>query len=56
MAAYNADEAAVFKYHGIPLYRETREYIQKALARYRPEQVFPSLPSIERQPQDVALA
>ena len=39
LAAYNAGETAVLMYRDLPPYRETREYVQKVLARYRPGQV-----------------
>ena len=42
LAAYNAGETAVLMYQGLPPYRETQEYVQKVLARYRPGQVIPS--------------
>lgn len=34
LAAYNAGEGAVAKYSGIPPYRETHEYIRRALLAY----------------------
>ncbi len=34
LAAYNAGEAAVAKYHGIPPYTETRNYVRQVLAFY----------------------
>jgi hypothetical protein len=55
LAAYNAGEAAVFKYQGVPPYRETREYIQKVLALYRPERGSSSIPSIEQETHEIAL-
>lgn len=35
LAAYNAGESAVAHHHGVPPYRETREYVKKVLRRYR---------------------
>ena len=34
LAAYNAGPAAVEKYHGVPPYRETREYILRVLRNW----------------------
>jgi soluble lytic murein transglycosylase-like protein len=36
LAAYNAGPAAVEKYHGVPPYRETREYILRVLRAWKP--------------------
>ena len=36
LAAYNAGEAAVKKFDGIPPYRETRDYVSRILALARP--------------------
>jgi soluble lytic murein transglycosylase-like protein len=36
LAAYNAGPAAVDKYHGVPPYRETREYILRVLKTWDP--------------------
>jgi soluble lytic murein transglycosylase-like protein len=36
LAAYNAGPGAVEKYHGVPPYRETREYILRVLKAWRP--------------------
>lgn len=36
LAAYNAGPAAVEKYHGVPPYRETREYILRVLKAWNP--------------------
>lgn len=37
LAAYNAGPAAVERYHGVPPYRETREYILRVLKNWAPE-------------------
>ncbi len=39
LAAYNAGPAAVEKYHGVPPYRETREYILRVLKAWNPPPV-----------------
>jgi soluble lytic murein transglycosylase-like protein len=36
LAAYNAGPAAVDKYHGVPPYRETRDYILRVLRTWNP--------------------
>lgn len=36
LAAYNAGPAAVDKYHGVPPFRETREYILRVLKAWNP--------------------
>lgn len=36
LAAYNAGPAAVEKYHGVPPFRETREYILRVLKAWNP--------------------
>ncbi len=37
LAAYNAGPAAVERYHGVPPYRETREYILRVLKNWNPD-------------------
>ena len=34
VAAYNAGEGAIQKYHGVPPYRETRNYVRRVLHHY----------------------
>ncbi len=34
IAAYNAGEGAVVRYHGVPPYAETRRYVQRVLRYY----------------------
>jgi soluble lytic murein transglycosylase-like protein len=37
LAAYNAGPGAVERYHGVPPYRETREYILRVLKNWHPQ-------------------
>jgi soluble lytic murein transglycosylase-like protein len=41
LAAYNAGPAAVDKYHGVPPYRETHDYILRVLKSWNPPQATP---------------
>jgi len=41
VAAYNAGPAAVDKYHGIPPYAETVQYVKRVLKQYEKEQAKP---------------
>jgi soluble lytic murein transglycosylase-like protein len=41
VAAYNAGPAAVDKYHGIPPYPETIQYVNRVLKQYQKEQAKP---------------
>jgi soluble lytic murein transglycosylase-like protein len=56
LAAYNAGEAAVEKYDGVPPYEETRLYVRKTLAAYYGKPVLgggfgkPSADSYKRAP------
>ena len=42
LAAYNAGPAAVDKYHGVPPYRETHDYILRVLKSWNPPQATPN--------------
>jgi soluble lytic murein transglycosylase-like protein len=47
LAAYNAGPAAVDKYHGVPPYRETHEYILRVLKSWNPPPVTP--PAVKQE-------
>jgi hypothetical protein len=42
LAAYNAGEGAVAKYHGVPPYRETQEYVRRVMIAYLLNGPYPS--------------
>jgi soluble lytic murein transglycosylase-like protein len=49
LAAYNAGEGAVERYHGIPPYRETQNYVKQILAWYG-KSLHPIPPELSAQP------
>ena len=53
LAAYNAGPAAVERYHGVPPYRETREYILRVLKNWDPTLEYPNSPNTNFQLQIV---
>jgi soluble lytic murein transglycosylase-like protein len=50
LAAYNAGPAAVDKYHGVPPYRETREYILRVLKAWNPPPGSPAPTDAAEEP------
>ena len=46
LAAYNAGERAVERYQGVPPYAETRNYVQRILARMGGQRLHPFDPSV----------
>ncbi|HTY56200.1 MAG TPA: lytic transglycosylase domain-containing protein [Candidatus Binataceae bacterium] len=48
LAAYNAGEGAVDKYHGVPPYPETQEYVRRVLIEYLFGPPSPDSPEPER--------
>lgn len=54
VAAYNAGEAAVDRYHGVPPYEETRTYVRRILARY-PKTAHPIPPALPKKAAAIEL-
>jgi hypothetical protein len=50
LAAYNAGPGAVERYHGVPPYRETREYILRVLKNWNQINTEPNLPPVGNNP------
>lgn len=48
LAAYNAGEGAVERYQGVPPYAETRNYVQRILARLDGQRLHPFDPTVTR--------
>jgi soluble lytic murein transglycosylase-like protein len=48
LAAYNAGEGAVERYRGVPPYAETRNYVQRILARLDGQRLHPFDPTVTR--------
>ncbi len=49
LAAYNAGEGAVFKYGGVPPYRETTQYVNKVVHGWQSRKAAEPPPAVERK-------